>query len=151
MVVATSALLCALSLPGRAAGSGAEQADACWNKAFVAGDADAVTRCYAPDAVLWVPGAPMARGSKAIHDSYARFFAANTVKGVALKPMGSHNMGGAAAGWGTYSLTYAPKKGGAAITETGRYTEVVKRIGGKWLYTVDHASADPAPAAGKTP
>jgi hypothetical protein len=32
------------------------------------------------------------------------------------------------------------------VTETGRYTEVAKRVGKKWVYTVDHASDDPAPA-----
>ncbi|WP_266171085.1 YybH family protein [Dyella subtropica] len=147
--IVAGTLLCALSWPGYASDSGADQADACWRKAFLAGDADAEAACYAPDAVLWPPGGPMAMGNKAIHDSYAKFFAEHTVTNVELKRMGSKTMGADSIGWGTYSITYTPKAGGAATTDTGRYTEVVKRIGGHWMYTVDHASADPAakPAA----
>ena len=29
----------------------------------------------------------------------------------------------------------------------GRFTAMAKRIGGKWLYVADHASADPPPPA----
>jgi ketosteroid isomerase-like protein len=36
-------------------------------------------------------------------------------------------------------LTVVPKAGGEAIP-TSRATVVVKKIGGKWLYVVDHAS-----------
>lgn len=144
-------LLGAVPLAGLASSSGTSQADACWNKAYVAGNVEAVTRCYAPDAVQWMPGGPMAKGRKAIHDGYAHFFAAHTVKGVVLKEMGSHTVGNDAVGWGTYSVTYEPKGGGPTTTETGRYTEVARRVGGHWVYVVDHASADPAPTNGKTP
>jgi hypothetical protein len=36
---------------------------------------------------------------------------------------------------------------GAAVVRTGRFTEVAKKRDGRWVYVVDHASADAAPAA----
>ena len=146
--IAAAALLCAFALPGHAADSAAEQADACWRKAFLAADVDAVTACYAPDAVLWFPGGPKATGSKGVHDAYAKFFADNKVTNVELKRMGERSMGSDAVGWGEYMLSYVPK-GGTAITETGRYTAVMRRVHGHWVYIVDHASSDPAPAGMK--
>jgi hypothetical protein len=34
----------------------------------------------------------------------------------------------------------------AVTIERGRYTDVQKKIDGRWLYVVDHPSDDPAPA-----
>jgi len=148
--IAAAALLCVFTLPGHAADSGQGKADACWRKAFLAGDADATAACYAPDAVFWPPGGTMATGSKAIRDSYAKFFADNKVATVDIKPLGDRTIGMDSASWGTYSLTYTPKAGGAMKTETGRYNELSRKINGHWLYVVDHASSDPeAPASAK--
>jgi len=41
-----------------------------------------------------------------------------------------------------------PKAGGDPITMKGRFVEVCRKIGGKWLYVIDHASVPmemPAP------
>jgi ketosteroid isomerase-like protein len=149
--VTLTSLLFLFAGAGHAAGSGTGQADGCWRKAFLVGDADAITKCYAPDAVLWFPGGPMAKGSKEIHDGYAGFFSANTVKDAAVKEMGSKTVGNDSVGWGTYTVTTTPKAGATTVTETGRYTEVAKRIGGKWVYVVDHASNDPPPSASGKP
>jgi ketosteroid isomerase-like protein len=40
------------------------------------------------------------------------------------------------------------KKDGKETTEAGRYTDVSRRIGGRWQYLVDHASDDPAATSG---
>jgi hypothetical protein len=34
-----------------------------------------------------------------------------------------------------------PKAGGDPVTLEGRFLEVARKIGGKWYYVVDHASA----------
>ncbi|AIF49440.1 hypothetical protein HY57_20330 [Dyella japonica A8] len=149
--IATAMLLCVFALPSLAAESGPDQADACWHKAFLAGDADATVACYAADAVLWPPGGTMATGTKAIRDSYAKFYADNKVTNIELKRLGEKTVGTDAVAWGTYSITYTPKAGGAAKTETGRYSEVTRRVNGHWVYAVDHASMDPAPTAGAKP
>ena len=144
--VVAASLLAVCCMPVQAVEPAEESAQACWLKAFKAADADAVTRCYAPDAVLWIPGGAMAQGSQAIHDAYAGFFADYGVKSVDIKTMASQTVGDDAVSWGTFSLVAVAKKDGAEITEVGRFTELSKRIDGRWLYVVDHASDDPAPA-----
>ena len=142
------ALLCfGLSTSGVSLASEAKSAGECWLAGFKASDADAVTACYADDAVLWLPGAPMAKGRAAIHDAYAGFFTAMTIKDATLTPMGGDAKGDVHVAWGTYSITVVDKKTMAESTMTGRYTDVQRKVGGKWLYIADHASDDPPPAA----
>ena len=130
----------AASLMAKEAGS----SQACWQPAFERGDADAVAKCYAPDAVLWLPGSPAMKGRDAIRAGYAEFFAASTIKTVKLNELGKISHGNEAASWGTFSLVLVSKKDGKETTEAGRYTDVSKRIAGRWQYVVDHASDDPA-------
>ena len=42
----------------------------------------------------------------------------------------------------------APKSGGSPVVMTGRYTDIAERRGGRWVYVVDHASAEPAGTEG---
>ena len=144
--IAAAMLLCVFALPGHASDSGTDQANACWRKAFLASDADATAACYAADAIMWPPGGSMSVGNKAIRDSYAKFFADNKVTNVELKRLGEKTVGTDSVGWGTYSITYTPKAGGAPKSEAGRYTELARQIGGRWVYVVDHASNEPPPA-----
>lgn len=123
----------------------------CFIPTFKAGDADAVTACYAPDAVLWVPGGPMAKGAEQIRGAFAWYFDKYTIKDFTVAPMGWHMVGEDKVTWGTFSMTTVDKATGAEATSTGRYTDVSRRIDGKWLYTVDHASDDPPPAPQPAP
>lgn len=129
-----------------------DSAQACWQPAFEAGDADAVSKCYAPDAVFWLPGAPMMRGRDAIREGYAGFFAGFTIKSVSLVEMGHVTRGDEAASWGSFTIVTVSKADGKEGTEVGRYTDVSRKIDGRWLYLVDHASDDPAlPTSASTP
>jgi uncharacterized protein (TIGR02246 family) len=119
---------------------------ACWQPAFEAGDADAVAQCYATDAVLWLPGAPVMRGRDAIRAGYVDFFAAATIKSVKLTELDRISHGDDAASWGTFTVVSVSKADGKETTESGRYTDVSRRIDGRWQYLVDHASDDPAAA-----
>jgi ketosteroid isomerase-like protein len=141
-------LLLASVLVVHAADSGTKEVDAAWIAAMKANDVDAVMKCYAPDAIAALPDAPLAHGDKAIRATYEGLLSANTVTAVSISEMGSREAGNVATGWGTFSLTLTPKAGGSPATVTGRYTVVVERRGGQWVYVVDHASAEPAPAAG---
>ena len=47
--------------------------------------------------------------------------------------------------WGRWTQKMTPKSGGDPVSMEGRFTPVAKKIGGKWYYVVDHASA-PLPA-----
>ena len=141
------AMACVLAVsasPLMAKGTGSAQA--CWLPAFKAGDADAVAKCYAPDAVFWLPGAPMMKGRDAIRAGYADFFSGSTIQSVKLTELGKISHGNEASSWGTFSIVVVSKKDGKETTERGRYTDVSRRIAGRWQYVVDHASDDPAAA-----
>ena len=141
---AMAGLLTLLASPTLAAKAG-DSAQACWQPAFEAGDAEAASKCYAPDAVFWLPGAPMMKGRDAIREGYAGFFAAVTIKSVKLVELGHSTRGDEASSWGTFSIVSVAKADGKEATEVGRYTDVSRKIAGRWLYVVDHASDDPAP------
>ena len=142
---AMAGLMALLASPTLAAKT-SDSAQACWQPAFKAGNADAVSKCYAPDAVFWLPGAPMMKGRDAIREGYAGFFAAFTIKSVKLVEMGHSRRGDEASSWGSFTIFSVAKADGKEVKEVGHYTDVSRKIGGRWLYVVDHASDDPAPA-----
>ncbi len=150
-VALVSALAAIVAPVAAIAASGAQDVDAAWSKAVKAGDLDAIVACYAPDAVLWLPGAPEARGSDAIRDAYASLLANNTVAEVALSNARYEVSAGFSVGWGNFTLTLQAKGGGTPAVLKGRFIEVAKRIKGRWVYVADQASADPPPAPSGKP
>ncbi len=139
----------ALAPLAAAAQEGAKAVDEAWTKAMKANDLEAIVACYAPDAVMWFPGAPEARGSKAIRDIYAGLMSTHTVADVSLTNAVYQTSGDLSAAWGNFTLTLQPKAGGSAAVSKGRFTSASKKIGGKWLYVADQASDDPPPAPPK--
>ncbi len=131
--------------------TGTEALDNAWMKAMKAGDVNAVMACYAHDAVLWFPGSAEARGEKAIRDEYAGFLGANTITDITITNAHHEAVQNLSVGWANFSMTMQPKAGGVPTTMHGRYTEVARKIDGKWKYVADHASADPAPAEKPAP
>ena len=125
------------------AADGAEAVDTAWQKAFLANDLDAIVACYATDAVAWFPESPQAKGADAIRASYKEILANNTVTAAKLIDPQYTTVGDRSVAWGTFSITLTPKDGSAAIILTGRFTEVAEKRDGKWVYIVDHVSADP--------
>jgi len=143
------ALVAALALapaPARAQESTPQSLDAAWTKAMKMNDLDGVVACYAPEAVMWLPNAPEARGTKAIRDVYAGYFDAYTVSDAALTDATYETTGDLSASCGHFALTLKPKKGGETVVLKGRYLVAMKRAGGAWQLVADHASADPEPA-----
>jgi ketosteroid isomerase-like protein len=145
-------LACGLGVVAAAAAAeeGAKGLDAAWAKGMLAGDAAAVAACYAPDALLWLPDTPEAHGAKAIRDTYDGFLATWTVTDVTFPNAVYQTSGDLSAGWGNFTMTLKPKKGGDTVVMKGRYVDVGKKIADKWLYVADHASADPPPPAPAT-
>ena len=146
-VVALLMLACAL--PCYAADRGAQAVDAAWMKAMKANNLDAIMKCYAPDAIVWLPGMREARGEQAIRAAYQDLLSANTVKDAALSDAKYKTAGNMSVGWGKYSITLVPKAGGNPVVMTGRFSEVAEHHSGRWVYIVDHASAEPAADAMK--
>ena len=134
--------------PAHAQTDGGKILDDAWVKAVTAGDVEAVVALYAPDAVLYTPDSMEARGTAAIRALYTQMFAANTVSNPSFNTT-YQTSGDLSTGWGTATLTFTPKAGGAAETVTVRVTEVVKKINGKWLYVADHASVPVGPPPSK--
>jgi uncharacterized protein (TIGR02246 family) len=132
-----------------AQGAGAKTVDAAWVKAMKANDLEAIVACYASDAVMWFPGAAEARGTAAIRAVYAGYLAGFTVNDAVLTNSSYATSGDVSGAWGDYVLTLAPKKGGAPEVLTGRFTSVSKKVGGRWAYVADQASATPPPPAAK--
>lgn len=149
--VSAAFLLAALALPlacaAASAEEGAKTVDARWVKAMKANDLEGVVGCYAPDAVLWMPDAPEARGTKAIRETYAGLMGANTVVDAALSNTVYQTSGDLSTAWGNFVLTLHPKAGGEPVVMKGRFTSVSKPVGGKWVYLADQASTDPPPPA----
>jgi uncharacterized protein (TIGR02246 family) len=147
-LVLLGVMLAAVAAPAaeNAPATGVESVDQAWAKAMKANDLAGVLACYAPDAVAWFPDAPEARGEKAIRAAYEQLFAENTVKDAALLETHYKTVGDVSVGWGTFSLTLQPKKGGDPVVMRGRFTEIAERRSGRWVYVVDHASGEPPPA-----
>jgi uncharacterized protein (TIGR02246 family) len=139
-------LIFACALSSFAADIGAKSLDAAWTKAMKANDLEAVLACYASDAVVWMPSAPEASGQQAIRAAYQGLFAANTVQDATITDTHYKTSRTVSAGWGRFTLTLAPKSGGAPVTMKGRFTDVAERRGGRWVYLADHASAEPPPS-----
>ncbi len=137
----------ALAPLGALAQDGVKSVDAAWLKGMKANDLEAIVACYAPDAMMWLPGFPEARGARAIRDAYAGLLSSFTVADVTIVNPAYQTSGDLSAGWGNFTLTLHPKAGGAPAVSKGRFTVVAMKIGGKWLYVADHASDDPAPAS----
>ncbi len=138
----------ALAAPSPQGGAGV---DAAWMKAFKANDIEAVVACYAADAVAWLPDSPEAKGTQAIRENYRSFFAENTIQDVAIADNHYATVGNRSVAWGRFTMTFVPKATGKPVVATGRFTEVTEKRNGRWVYTVDHASMDPAPAAAAAP
>lgn len=144
-----AALVLGLAGLGAQASESTGTAQDCWLPAFKAGDADAAAACYTEEAVMWFPGGPMAQGREAIREGYAGYFSAFTIKSASLKEMGRSGSGDDITTWGSFEIVMTPKDGGADVTERGRYTDLSRRVDGRWLYVMDHASDDPPPADGE--
>jgi len=140
--------LLAVAVPVAAGEHGAQMVDQAWVKAVNANDLEATVALYAPDAVAFFPDGDF-KGKEAIRKSWTDFFAMFTIKDA--RSEGTYETtGDTSVGWGAWSLTAVPKSGGEPIPMKGRATVVVKKIGGKWLYIVDHASVPlPPPPTSK--
>jgi ketosteroid isomerase-like protein len=143
IVVGVVTLSCAVVL---AADNGAKSEDNTWMKGMKANSVDAIMACYAPNAIGWFPGEVEAKGEKAIRDSYVKTFAEYEVKDVNLSETTYKDAGKLSLGWGKATISVVAKATGKSEVWKARYTDVAERRGERWVYIVDHASAEPAAA-----
>jgi uncharacterized protein (TIGR02246 family) len=128
---------------------GIKGVDDAWVAAAKKGDVEAIVALYAPDAVYYPPDAFEVRGAAAIRKAYTDWFAAVTIPDARIESTYTTS-GDLSLGYGTATLTMQPKAGGAPQTMTVRVTAVAKKVGGRWKYLADHASAPlPEPSSSK--
>lgn len=124
-------------------------------KAFVAamkaGDVDAVAALYAPDAVSYPPDAMVATGRDEIRESWGSLLNEFDVEEIELPGAQHETRDDFSAAWGRFEMTLVPKEGGDPVVMEGRFSDVAKRIDGKWQYLMDHSSMPlpPPPDAGE--
>jgi uncharacterized protein (TIGR02246 family) len=148
-IAAALVLAATAAVAGAAPGpNGVESVDLAWKKAIIANDLEAVLACYAPDAVAWLPDSPEAKGATAIRESYKALLGANTIRDFMMSDTHYELHGDRAVGWGRFVLTLVPKTPADAkpVSIAGRFSEVAVKRDGRWVYLVDHASAEPPPA-----
>ena len=138
-----AAFLCSVSVI--AADPGAEAVDQAWLRAAKANDLEGLVACYAPDAVFYPPDMLVAKGKDAIREDYKNLLAAMTIRDATITDAHYEIHGDTAIAWGQFTLVLVPKAGGDPVQMQGRATEVCKKIGGKWLYVIDHASVPMPP------
>ena len=141
-------LLCAFVpfVAAAAQPAGARAVDEAWRKAITANDLDGIMAAYSENAVMWLPDAPEAKGREAIRKAYVALLGANTVSAAKFSNTHYETTGNLSSGWGNFELTLSPKSGGKPVTLSGRFSVIAKKQAGNWVYIVDHASANPAPA-----
>ncbi len=131
--------------------TGVAAVEAAWVKAIKANSLDQVMALYADDAVGWFPDMSEASGAKAIRASYENLLSTFTIKDASLTGTHSKNAGKLSLGWGKFTLTVVEKATGKEQVWNGRFTDVAERRRGRWLYIVDHASAEPLPPPAAAP
>lgn len=119
--------------------------------AFKANDLEAIVSLYAPDAELFPPDSMEAVGKDAIRASYAGLLNAFTIQDITIIEAHHETKDDLSFSWGRYSVDFVPKAGGESVHMEGRFSDVSKRIDGKWLYIVDHASVPFTPPTQTAP
>ena len=141
-VAATALLLPVYAFAADKEEGGVKSVDDAWQTALIKGDVDAVVACYAEDAVLWTPH-DTAKGKDEIRDVFKRLLEDVKVTEVRLENAEYRTTGDRSVGWAAFVIVIKPKDGGDEQTIRGRFTEVAEKRNGKWVYVVDHASAEP--------
>ena len=120
-----------------------------FTKAILANDVEAIVALYAPDAEVFPPDSMVAKGTAEIRKSFSDFLGNNKITAFTVLEAENETVGDLSFSRGLFRMTMAPKAGGDPITIEGRFSDVSRRINGKWLYITDHASVPlpPPPTA----
>ncbi|MCL6729831.1 YybH family protein [Sphingomonas hankyongi] len=117
-----------------------------WLQLVKAKDAAAIAELYAEDGAVMPSNAPIGKGRTAIQQTWASLM---QTPGFDLTFVPEQiivsSSGDMALDRGTYRLAVAPK--GSAMTDTGKYVVVWRKIGGEWKAAADIFNSD-LPASG---
>ena len=128
----------------------AKKLDADFVAAFNRGDVDAVMAHYwkSPELTIYPPDTMELLGWEAGKKGFAEM--AVNMKGaqLAMKDPKNRVAGEVVLGSGRWTLTMTGPDGKPMVLE-GRYSDVKEKKDGRWVYTVDHASAPLPPPSAK--
>jgi len=122
----------------------AQAVDRQFVKTFSKGDLDGLMDLYwnSPDLVVYPPNAMEAHGWDQVKAGYAELF--HTMPGVQLEIHDTqyHVQGNVVLGNGLWTMTMpvAPDSKDPPQRLYGRFTNIIARQNGKWVYVVDHPS-----------
>lgn len=144
MVIVAAALATAgLSAQSRSAvDPEIQKASAAFVAAFNAKDAARLASLYAADGVVMPPGAPMARGPRAIQAMFQQQMDAGVT--LKLEPMAGSIAGGIGYEAGTSTVTIGGANGRPAVTSHGKYVVVYRKVNGQWKMAYDIFNDDQA-------
>ena len=109
-------------------------------RALAANDADGVAACFTEDALCYAMDEMVGVGPDFVRESWSNFFSVYTVREVKLVETHLEVFGDSAAAWGLFRMLVETVEGAEEVELHGRFTDVAKRSGGRWLYVADHAS-----------
>ena len=117
-----------------------------WLQLIKAKDAASIAALYADDGAVMPPNAPIGKGREAIQKTWAAMMATPGFD-LAIVPeqIVVSSSGDMALDRGTYRLAMSPN--GTAMTDTGKYVVVWRKIGSEWKAAADIFNSD-LPASG---
>lgn len=117
-----------------------------WLQLVKAKDAPGIGALYAEDGAVMPPNAPIGKGRAAIQQTWASLMQTPGFDlTFAPEQIIVSSSGDMALDRGTYKLAIAPK--GTAMTDTGKYVVVWRKVGGEWKAAADIFNSD-LPASG---
>ena len=119
-------------------------------KASLAADAKTIAALYTEDAVEMPPNHPMVKGRAAIEQYYTKQFGGSAkLQSLALTKIESNASGDIGYEVGTYRQTITD--GQHPINDAGKYTVMMKRVGGVWKVAYAIYNSDTPPTAMPAP
>ncbi len=115
-------------------------------KATLAGDAKAIAALYAEDAVEMPPNQPMIKGRAAIEAYYVKELSAGMkMNSFTVTHLDTQAIGERGYDVGTYRQSVTPKGAAGPVSDSGKYTVIVKRSGGSWHVAYAIYNSDQGP------
>lgn len=117
-----------------------------WHELMKAKDAAAIAGLYTSDGAVMPPNAPIGKGGESIQKIWASLLETPGFElRISPEQIVVSASGDMAMDRGTYQLTVAPE--GTAMTDTGKYVVVWRKVGGEWKAAADIFNSD-LPASG---
>jgi uncharacterized protein (TIGR02246 family) len=115
-------------------------------KASLAGDVKAIVALYTDDAMEMPPNQPMIKGKAGLQQYYEKMMAGAKLTSFTLDHIESQQAGDIGYDVGTYRQSMTPA-GGQAMSESGKYCVLLKRVGGTWkvAYAIYNSDVPPQP------